>query len=115
MYLVIIINTNGMTERGKNIKTKSDIRSCINQTRNTPIGGIKDKDCSIKNNLFTIGESILFHSLLEKYYWCSSQILLYITSEDFKYLLQYLPVFFQLICMKLKGYVLSIRVLRFEY
>ena len=88
MYLVKIINTNGMTERGKNIKTKSDIRSCINQTRNTPIGGIKDKDCSIKNNLFNmdnsffyIGKSILLHSLLEKNYWCSSQIVLYIISK----------------------------------
>ena len=57
MYLTKIINANGITERGKNIKTKSETRSCINQTWKTTIGGIKNIDCNTKNNLLNMDNS----------------------------------------------------------
>ena len=69
MYLTKIINTNGMTERRTNTKitpeTSEDGGSLINQKRNVPIGGMKDKDCSTKNNLFNMDNS--FFTLENQY------------------------------------------------
>ena len=54
MYLIKIINTNGMIVRKytKTVSPGPKKSSNANKKRNVPIGGIKDKHCSINNNLF---------------------------------------------------------------
>ena len=58
MYLVKIINVNGMTERRTNekITVETSVEGCsrIIQKRNIPIGGIKDIYCNTKSNLLNI-------------------------------------------------------------
>ena len=60
MYLVKIINTNGITERTNQKTTPVRLPNgygLVIQKTNNIIGGIKDKDCSTKNNLFNMDKS----------------------------------------------------------